>query len=108
MPDFEYYELENHISINYYPYLTLFCQGGAFITGVLYSYTNYRFWNILGTSMATLCLPVDTFIFYKEPLGTIGTLMAMVLGFIPFCIMISDAVFPEDETLVSTEGRYGI
>ena len=91
MPKFDYYDLENHILINYYPFMTIFCQGGAFITGVLYSFTNYRLWNVWGTSMATLCLPVDCIIFYKEPLGTIGTLLFLVLGFVPFCIMIAVA-----------------
>ena len=86
--------------------MTLCCQGGAFITGVLYSFTNYRAWNFLGTVMAGLCLPVDVLIFYKEPLGPIGTLLAMVLGFVPFCVMISDAAFPEEETLLSTGGKY--
>ena len=106
MPEFNYYDFENHMLINYYPFMTLCCQGGAFVCGVLYSFTNYRAWNFLGTAMAGFCLPVDVLIFCKEPLGPIGTLLAMVLGFVPFCIMISDAVFPEDETLVSTKGRY--
>ena len=104
MPEFEYYDIENHLLINYYPYMTLCCQGGAFVVGVLYSFTNYRVWNFLGTVMAGLCLPVDVLIFYKEPLGVIGTLLAMVFGFVPFGIMISDAAFPEEETLVSIGG----
>ena len=38
MPLFEYYDFENYILCNYYPYMTLACQGGAFITGVLYRF----------------------------------------------------------------------
>ena len=106
MPKFEYYDLENHILINYYLFMTVFCQGGAFITGVLYSFTNYRLWNVWGTSMATLCLPVDCIIFYKEPLGTIGTLVFLVLGFVPFCIMIADAAFPEFEAVIEVKGKW--
>ena len=105
MPKFEYYDMENHLLINYYPYMTFCGQGGAFFCGVLYSFTNYRIWNFLGTAMAGLCLPVDVMIFYNEPLGPVGTLLAMVLGFVPFCIMISDAAFPEEETRVSTRGK---
>ena len=84
MPVFEYYDFENYILCYYYPYMTLACQGGAFLTGVLYrcgkiklfcifnvtcffvSFLNYRYWNLLGTMMAGLCLPVDVLIFYKE------------------------------------------
>ena len=29
------------------------------------SFLNYRYWNLLGTMMAGLCLPVDVLIFYK-------------------------------------------
>ena len=42
MPKFEYYELENWVLCYYYPYMTLVCQGGAFIAGVL-----YRYWYIV-------------------------------------------------------------
>ena len=42
MPEFEYYDFENWILCYYYPYMTLGCQGGAYITGVLYSFTHYR------------------------------------------------------------------
>lgn len=42
MPVFEYYDFENWILCYYYPYMTLGCQGGAYITGVLYSFTHYR------------------------------------------------------------------
>ena len=36
MPVFEYYDFENYILCYYYPYMTLACQGGAFLTGALY------------------------------------------------------------------------
>ena len=42
MPKFEYYELENWVLCYYYPYMTLVCQGGAFVAGVL-----YRYWYIV-------------------------------------------------------------
>ena len=45
MPKFEYYELENWVLCYYYPYMTLVCQGGAFVAGVL-----YRYWYILFTA----------------------------------------------------------
>ena len=51
-----------------------------------------------------LCLPVDVIIFYKEPIGMVGTMFAMVLGFVPFGIMIADAAFPETETVIITKG----
>ena len=44
-------------------------------------------------------------IFYKEPLGTIATLLAMVLGFIPFVIIMADAAFPEKEVFVYANGE---
>ena len=97
MPVFEYYDFENYILCYYYPYMTLACQGGAFLTGVLYrcgkiklfcifnvtcffvvSFLNYRYWNLLGTMMAGLCLPVDVLIFYKgfiDQTGVQGMLM---------------------------------
>ena len=33
-----------------------------------------------------------------------GTMLAMVLGFVPFIIMIADAAFPEIETVIITKG----
>ena len=47
---------------------------------VLYmcSFLNYRYWNLLGTMMAGLCLPVDVLIFYKgfiDQTGVQGMLM---------------------------------
>ena len=80
MPDFEHYDGLNHFLANYYPYLTVFCQGNAFISSVLFHFTNYRHWNLLGTIIANLCLPVDIFIFWLEPLGSIGSMVAVSLG----------------------------
>ena len=55
MPEFEYYDFENWILCYYYPYMTLGCQGGAYITGVLYSFTNYRsIQNILFKELKTI------------------------------------------------------
>ena len=54
--------------------------------------------------MGTFCLPVDILIFYKEPIGIWGTLLAP-LSFIPFCVMIADAMFPDKEVLVKGIGR---
>ena len=105
IPDFEFYSLENSYIIDYYYYLTTFCQGGAFVCGVLYSFTDYRRWIFWGGGMTMLCLPVDVVIFYKEPIGMVGTMFAMVLGFVPFGIMIADAAFPETETVIITGGR---
>ena len=68
------------------------------------SFTPYRLWNLWGTLMAGLCLPVDVFIFYKEPLGVVGTLLALVWGFIPFTILIADAAFPDKEVTVRLRG----
>ena len=36
MPNFEYYDFVNWILCNYYPYMTIGCQGGAFLAGCLY------------------------------------------------------------------------
>ena len=36
MPKFEHYDFENWILCNYYPYITIGCQGGAFLAGCLY------------------------------------------------------------------------
>ena len=53
-----------------------------------------------------LCLPVDMLIFYLEPLGPLGTLIAMVLAFIPFSIIIADAIYPEKDVIVTLgDGR---
>ena len=80
MPDFEYYDGLNHFLGNYYPYLTGFCQGNGYLFCILYHFTNYRYWNLLGCSIAALCLPVDMLIFWLEPLGPIGTMASMALG----------------------------
>ena len=38
MPEFLYYNLENWFLCYYYPYMTISCQGLAFLMGVLYKY----------------------------------------------------------------------
>ena len=84
----------NIIKRNFY-LLTVPCQGLAFISCVAFHYTDYKLWNFLGGITALLCLLVDMLIFYVEPLGFVGTLTAMVLGFVPFAITIADAVYVE-------------
>ena len=84
----------NTIKQNFY-ILTAGNIGIGYIITVLYHFAPYKKWNLLGTIMAGLCLPVDMLIFYIEPIGFVGTLSAMVLGFVPFAITISDAVYPE-------------
>ena len=100
-----YYDLLNYILINLYPFLTCFCQGTAYLCACLWHVTTYRFWNLLGGIIACLCLPVDILIFYVEPLGFAGTTAAMVLGFIPFCIIIADAAFPIKSINVAANGK---
>ena len=100
MPAFEYYAPLNHFLGNYYPYATLFSQGVAFLISVSFYNTDYKKWNLMGFSVALLCLPIDFLVFYVEPLGFIGTMAAMVLGFIPYIIPRADAMFPEFEELV--------
>ena len=72
--------------------------------GLLYTFVDYRHWSLLTTLMAAFCLPVDILIFYKEPVGIWGTLLAP-LSFIPFCVMCADAMFPDKEVLVKGLGR---
>ena len=100
MPNFEYYEPLNHFLINYYTYTTLFSQGNAFLISISFAITDYKKWNLMGLSVAMLCLPIDFLVFYIEPLGFIGTLSAMVLGFVPYIIPRADAMFPEYEEFV--------
>ena len=97
--NFEYSNPMNTL-LRHYIFLTGPCQGLAFLSSVAFHYTNYRLWNLLGTIGSLLCLPVDMLIFYVEPLGFVGTLVAMVMGFIPFAITIADAVYPEKEVNV--------
>ena len=93
-PEFVYESTLNKVSRNFY-FLTVPCQGLAYMLAVAHHYVDYKKWNTLGKLIANLCLPVDVLIFYIEPLGFVGTLIAMVLGFIPFAITIADAMFPE-------------
>ena len=101
MPTFEYYEFGNHLICNYYYFMTAFCQGFGYLSCVMFHFMNYKWWNILGTITAVLCLPVDIWIFYYEPLGQVGTLIVMVLGFTPFGITIADAAYPEKVKFIS-------
>ena len=88
------------IKRNFY-FLTVPCQGTSFILAVAHHFTDYKKWNLLGTGIACLCLPVDMLIFYIEPLGFVGTMSVMVLAFIPFAIIIADAVYPVKEVQVT-------
>ena len=101
----EYYDLENYILINVYPFLTAFCQGTAFLCVCLWHVTSYRWWNFLGGVVACFCLPVDILIFYVKPLGYVGTTVVMVLGFVPFCIIMADAAFPIKPMSVLVNGK---
>ena len=103
----EYDDLLNYILINFYPYITLCCQGGAFLMVCLWHLTDYRKWNLLGGLTILLCVPVDILIFYLQPLGFVGTKTAMVLGFIPFLIVIADAAFPIKPKIIVANGKVG-
>ena len=103
-PEFVYNEPLNMIRRNFY-FLTVPCQGTAFLMAVAHHYVDYRKWSTLGKMIATLCLPVDVLIFYVEPLGFVGTLLSMVLGFVPFELTVADAMFPQKE--VSIKGLKG-
>ena len=103
--ELEYDDLLNYILINIYPYITLFCQGGAFLMASLWHVIDYRQWNLLGGIISQLCLPVDILIFYLEPLGFVGTTAAMVLGFGPYVIIIADAAFPVKPMIVVANGN---
>ena len=93
------------IKRNFY-FLTIPCQGLAFLANVAFHFTNYKQWNLLGGTVACLCLPVDMLIFYIEPLGFVRTMGAMVLGFIPFGITMGDAIYPQREVKVmDTKGQ---
>ena len=89
------------IKRNFY-FVTVTCQGMAFILCVAFHYTNYKWWSFLGGVIAMLCLPVDVLILYLDPLGLVGTFIAMVLGFVPFVITIADAVYVEKEVRIQS------
>ena len=93
-PKFVYNDPLNMLRRNFY-YLTLSCQGTSFLVAVAYHYVDYRKWSTLGKFIAILCFPVDVLIFYVEPLGFVGTLGSMVLGFVPFELTVADAMFPQ-------------
>ena len=44
-------------------------------------------------------------IFYTEPLGFVGTTATMVLGFVPFIIVMADAAFPIKSVTVVANGK---
>ena len=111
MPEFEYYDFENWLLINYYYVMTSSCQGEYSYQIMLLKYHNnnlieftgfsflmccalyvmpsYKKWPVILIFLVHIsCMPVDILIFYKEPLGPIGTLAAMVLGFLPFMMII--------------------
>ena len=104
-PEFEFYEWENYFFVTIYPYMVIFLQGTAIICSILFNFTDYRKWNMLFTILAGCCLPVDVLIFYKEPFGSIGTLIIMVAAFVPYMVMVADAMFPEKEMFVYSKGR---
>ena len=58
MPVFEYYDFENYILCNYYPYMTLACQGGAFVTGVLYRCDQQKLFCLMNVDNLFLLLDV--------------------------------------------------
>ena len=49
MPEFEYYDFENHFFGNYYIYCTLVSQGVTYIAYCTTQFVDYRKWNILGS-----------------------------------------------------------
>ena len=52
-----------------------------------------------------LCLPVDILILYLDPLGYVGTIVAMVFGFIPFLMVMADAAFSTKPIVVISNGK---
>ena len=84
----------NTIKQNFY-FLTVGNIGVGYIITVIYHFTPYKMWNLLGTIMVGICLPVDMLIFYIEPIGYGVDLAAMVLGIVPYAITIADAIYPE-------------
>ena len=61
---------------------------------VLYmcSFLNYRYWNLLGTMMAGLCLPVDVLIFYKGFIAQIGA-QGMLISVCPSVTSLSRSLY---------------
>ena len=101
IPEFVYYEFLNWISCYYFIYAVIVSQFLAWFLGsVLFSFVQYRWWGVITLIMFGICLPVDVFIFFKEPFGAFGTLFATIWAVIPFCVMVADATFPEKEVTV--------
>ena len=76
---------------------------------VRYSRIKTLIWKRLGISNShffIVCLPVDVLILYTEPFGMEGTMVLIVLAFVPFLVILADCYFPEREALVTTLGRY--
>ena len=67
---FEYNDIQNYILINCYPYLTVFCQGTAFVMVSLWHVTDYRLWNVLGGITATLRVDAIMFDLVSEKMRT--------------------------------------
>ena len=51
IPKFEYYEFQNYMSINYFYYLTGFCQGVGFLCCVAFHIVPYQFFNPLNGTL---------------------------------------------------------
>ena len=49
MPDFQYYDFEDHFFSNYYIFCTLFCQGVTYLAFSLCHFVGYRRWSFLGS-----------------------------------------------------------
>ena len=49
MPDFQYYDSENHFFANYYIFCTLFCQGVPYLAYSLCHFVGYRRWSFFGS-----------------------------------------------------------
>ena len=45
---------------------------------------SYKLWSPFAVVIASICLPVDVLIFFAEPFGVWGTLVILVIAFIPF------------------------
>ena len=65
---------------------------------------SYRLWGSIISIIACMCLPVDVLIFYREPFGFVGTMIVLVLGFIPFMSILAEAYFPNEEVWIIDRG----
>ena len=62
IPKFEYYRFQNYMLMNYYPYLTGLCQGGAFLCCVGYHIAPYQWFNPLGLTLGIVNQSLKVFI----------------------------------------------